>query len=520
MGTKARGIVVLLAFVAIAGCAQPRIIYPQVSLADPPARGRAELGLDMSGDGRADYVQLFDGPLKRAFRIERNGSLARVDWQSDDLSTMEHLILILDGLPFALMDEMWQEGSFRLFHRPGRMIGPFPSLTDVSLSEVFHVGAPLGYEACYYDRCHGRLSDGAQVYLSGANEPWVRATDYRLSFIEDAIMYLFPGGVFKRELAHSRRVLDRHGSDRTVLYILSTDGLAHRLDWETTKRHLRLLDRWLETIVYDRGARIQVTMFGDHGNTFVPTRRLELKRALKSAGLRPVRTLRRSGDVAVPEFGLINFAQLCVFDEPTKAKVVSACRHLEGVELVVFRDRAGGPVRVLSGSGEARVHRRSERDDAGRKTRWYRYERVSGDALELAGIAEQLACQGKLDAEGFARDEDWLMATFDHRFPDCLARLDDATAGAVENPADVLLSLRQGWHAGDPSLGAWVELAGTHGALDRASTNSFVMSTMFESPPYVRPADLPAAINRHVAWRPKVDAFAGGSFCTAARGRP
>jgi hypothetical protein len=129
MRTRFHWVAAFITCLLSCGCAKPRIVYPDVRLSSVPARGTVELALDMTGNGVSDYVQTFDGPLKRAFRIDRDGSARYVDWRNDDLGQMDHLVLVLDGLPFSLMDEMWREGSFRLFYPPGRMIGPFPSLT-------------------------------------------------------------------------------------------------------------------------------------------------------------------------------------------------------------------------------------------------------------------------------------------------------------------------------------------------------------------------------------------------------
>ena len=92
---------------------------------------------------------------------------------------------------------------------------------------MFQIPPPAGYEAAYYDREANELSDGSQVYLSGANEPWARCVHYRMDFLEDAIMYLYPRHVFRQELKNSRAVFDKQEGPHVVLYLLSTDGLCH-----------------------------------------------------------------------------------------------------------------------------------------------------------------------------------------------------------------------------------------------------------------------------------------------------
>jgi hypothetical protein len=68
-----------------------------------------------------------------------------------------------------------------------------------------------------------------------------------------------------------------------------------------------------------------------------------------------------------------------------------------------------------------------------------------------------------------------------------------------------MLSLKPGWHAGDPSLDAWVEMEGTHGGLRAASSNGLIMSTAFESPPFLRPVEVLDYIRQHLPWQPRVE---------------
>ena len=124
-------------------------------------------------------------------------------------------------------------------------------------------------------------------YLSGKNEAWVEGVDYRLGTIEDAVMYLWPGGVFRRELEAARKVYDRkRDKDRVVLYLLSTDGMCHMYTREKAREHFVLLDRWIQQIVYDARGRIEVTMLADHGNNFAGCHFVPVRETLQASGLR------------------------------------------------------------------------------------------------------------------------------------------------------------------------------------------------------------------------------------------
>jgi hypothetical protein len=481
------------------GCAKPTF-FPDPPQAEWYADGHTHLAFDVDGDNRIDYLQTYRGGTKRLFSLSQAHSQeARevVDWDLLNPADERHLFLLLDGVPYDLIAELWGEGRFRLFHRPGLVISPLPSLTDVSFAKLLGAPRPPGYESAYFSRCHNRLTNGSQTYLRGANEPWRSALDYRLSFIEDAIMYIFPAYVFRRELENARRALLRSDSPHPVLYILSTDGLGHMLKRSQVLAYLRLLDRWIERIVYEHGARLQVTVLADHGNSFVPTRPLALSAAFKKAGLRAGRSLRAPGDVVLPQFGLIDFAAVYVFDDDTRTRVVETCNALEGVELVCYRQQAPDRVVVIHRNQQA-VIRRAEAPPA------YSYEMVSGDPLELAPMLESLTRAGLLDEKGFAPDSAWLQQTAEHVFPDPLHRIWEALHDNTDNPADVLLSLAPGWHVGDPSLDAWVKMEGTHGGLRDRSSNTFIMSTAFEVPAYLRPSEVPALVRRTIPWKPRV----------------
>ena len=106
--------------------------------------------------------------------------------------------------------------------------------------------------------------------------------DYRLSPWSDGQTYVSPVNCFRQELHDARKVLDKSDSDRVVVYILSTDAVCHILEWQAAKRELLELDRWIERIFFDYRANIHITMFADHGNNFIPSRRIELERGLRA----------------------------------------------------------------------------------------------------------------------------------------------------------------------------------------------------------------------------------------------
>jgi hypothetical protein len=496
---------VTIAAVALAaGC---RYDVPAVRVLDRQDVGpdRKLITYDMTGDGKKDYTQiLVDGVVReQRFVRDGHGTAEEVVRSADlDSQTTNHLVLLLDGVPFDLMNEMWDAGYFRMFHRPGRMIGPFPAMTDVSFSQIFQIPPPPGYEAAYFDREKNRLSNGTQVYVSGENEHWVHGVNYRMPFLDDAIMYLYPRHVFREELKRSWAVFDRTRKPHVVLYLLSTDGLCHMQPRDEVKTYLEMLDTWILRIVYQERGRLHVTMFADHGNDFVRCRPAPVEKALKDAGLTLSTSLGKPGQVVVPLFGLINYVAMYTGNAKDQRTAVEAMRRLEAVDVVCYRTHDDGTIVIESGAGRAVIRRREEQT-AGQQRIGYKYEPQQGDPLQLGAALAKLQEQRKLDVEGFASADDWTAATVEQIYPDPLRRICECLTDDAGHPSDVIASFREGWYVGDSSLAAWVSMVGTHGALQSSSAMSFIMSSARPSPEYLTPHQVLPWIRSFTPWNPE-----------------
>jgi hypothetical protein len=316
--------------------------------------------------------------------------------------------------------------------------------------------------------------------------------------------------MFRQELAAARKTLDKSHSDRVVLYILSTDALCHVLSWEQAKQEFIEFDRWLERMCYDYHANLHITVFADHGNDFVFPKRIKLTEPLERAGLKRRDSLKEPFDFALPRFGLINFVCLYTRNIEATRRIVRVCRGLEGVELVIYQDAPSPyePVIVANKEAIARVYfRRADVHEPGGHTEYrYRYDwdPAQGDPLLLADVAARLQAEDAFDEDGFASDEAWLRATWDHVFPDPLRRVHECMHGVVLNGADVVLSLAEGYYTGSSLIDLAGDIHGTHGGLRDSSTTTFFLSTAFEPPLYLRGEDILPAINEHVPWVPHI----------------
>jgi len=157
-------------------------------------------------------------------------------------------------------------------------------------------------------------------------------------------------------------------------------------------------------------------------------------------------------------------------------------------------------VEVVSRRGRGRVRWEDGPDGATRSG----YEDDDGDPLRLAAAMERLTAAGRLDGDGFAADDDWMVETAFEHFPDPLHRLRQAMTGdRIRNRASVLYSLGPSWAGGWHSavVGSWIRggrLKGTHGGLDGESSLGFLLvaDPTFTMAPVVR-AD--AALARFAA---------------------
>lgn len=476
------------AFIWWAGCAEPgprMLDTPRlgtsVSATTQPAPSQT---VDSNGDGRADYWQHFgaDGRIASlAFDTDGDGlpdeTIDRTAPQAGD----RHLIIMLDSIPFGLVEEAWRTGRFRLLHPPGRVISPFPVMTDLSFSELFSVSPSPGVEASHFDG--HRLRDGYEVYAHGGNAGWNAQVDYALLPIVHAVAYLNPRKWYDHELGKIQRMfLGGQGDFRG--YVVTTSGLGAWYGHEGHAPALEKLDAACEYIMHACRGRVQITLLSDHGHVLQKSRRIPLSQLLQAKGWRVGSRLASERDVVVPEFGVVSCAAI---HTRRPAEVARDCIGIEGVELVMFRGLGRGEITVMGREGESILRV----DSRGR----FAAELVRGDPLQLAGVIESLRATGRMDTAGYATDSDWSQAMGAGQagagtYPDPIYRIWRAFNGLVENVPDVYLSLADGYHCGSELMTRLVDISATHGSLNAISSTGFVMSTVGPMPPSVRMRDL------------------------------
>lgn len=476
--TLTLGLVAALSLWSCCGCVSQPSFPP--SIETRPAGNETVFGFDTDGDGTADFwqYQRADGRKHALAYADDSGQPGeRIELDALDVSECPHLMIVLDGVPFELVDELYRAGHFRFFHPPARVICCFPGMTDVALADLFHADQCLAYQARYFDREANRFTNGNAVYLSGRNSPWLTHVDYRCSFWWDAWAYLDPQAVFNHEIKGIVRTFRKVETGEASAYSVATAGLGTRGGRAGIREYLRTIDRLCEQIIYERRGRVQLTIAADHGHNLVENQRISFRQTLKAGGYRQTKSLREARDVVPVGYGLVTYAAFFTNDPPG----VAACllEH-EDVEFACYpRDDA---IVVRDRSGEARITRGAS---------GFVYDSRHGDPLRLAAIVERLQAEGKVSDEGKIDPEALFEATLDHNYPDPLARLWRAFHGLVQRPPDLIVNLRDGACYGSRFFRAMIgRVSSTHGSLNRVNSTTFALTTLGRLPAALRSRDV------------------------------
>lgn len=452
----------------LTGCAKPAPeLFPLVGFefAALPDGG-AEHRYDLSGDGRADYVERLapDGRIT-ALRYDTtaDGTLD-LDVTLDEIPDAQRrdLIILLDSIPHDMVLNAWQHGRLRFFPPPSRVISPFPVMTDLCFSEFFGNSPCPGVESAYFDG--ERVTDGVDVYLSAGNVPWKAFVDYALTPIAHAFAYTEPLRWYDHELYRIREMFHERTDPVLVGYVVGTSALGARIGRDGHQHGLVRLDRFCRQIMYETRGRTRITLLSDHGHFMSDSRRIPLRDLLTAFGYRVHDRLERPGDVVLPEFGMVTCA---VLHTHTPAPVAQDLTAIEGIDLVMYRGEDDG-ILILSRDGRAHLRRLNG---------GFVYREAFGDPLALRPVLDRLTAEGHAGPSGEIPDRMLFEATLDHPYPDGPYRIWRAFNGLIEHTPDVMISIHDGWHHGSEKMARIVRITGAHGNLNPESTNAFAMTT-------------------------------------------
>lgn len=465
-----------LVVLAVGGCSGPG---PRLFPVTPISHDHTQRRYDINSDGNADYIeQLSSGGHVELLRfdLDHDGEY-ELEVDRTDLSgqpDVRHLVVILDSIPFAMVEELYRHGRFRLFQPPSRVISPFPVMTDLALGEFFGTSPTPAVESQFYDG--KRLNNGYGTYSRQENMPWLSRVDYALRSSAHGLAYLEHYNWYGHELRQIEETYDASNAELTVAYVVGTSAAGAQDGRNGHQVSLVKLDRFCQSLMYQSKGRIQITLMSDHGHNFVRSRLLPLAQILERLGYRNAKKLREPQDIIVPEFGIVTMAAIHTLQPQAVARDVVG---IEGIDMAGYR--ADGEIVVLSRMGEARISRSADS---------YCYEPRYGDPLRLLPIWQDLRQKGKVNSLGFVDDAHLHEATLDHTYPDVVHRFWRAFHGLVKHTPDVLVSVEDGFHCGSYFMDKMLHLSGVHGNLNQPSSYGFVMSTVGRVPPIVRMEDL------------------------------
>lgn len=394
--------------------------------------------------------------------------------------SLRRLVLMLDGVPYTVVDSLWRAGHFADFRPPSKLISPFPALTEVAFGSIWHEPPP-GYEDRYFDAQDNRIEGGLLEHLFKSSEHggFRRYVDIGPGGVSATFAYVWPSAMARRELNRLRnQVLEQATRDTAIVaYMVATDAIAHRAGREALVEQLLAIEDFLGDLRARFGPQLEIVLFSDHGNELIPTRRAPLEEALEAAGFDLADEIEDENDVVAPRFGLVGSAFF--YAAPSaESRLADALAGAEGVELAFFEDE-DGRVHVRGRDGRAIVEAR----DGGTR---FRYEPLEGDPLGLADAVASLRRRGLMGPDGFAADSAWFGATQRTPYIDSLRRIVAGLRRVVKHPANVVVSFAPGYHFGSRAADLLVDVTGTHGSLRTESALAFLMGTHLAAPTVLR----------------------------------
>lgn len=466
----------------LVGCEKP-VYFPAESLPAKASAVGAHAAYDTRKSGTADFYMFTDG----SGRVNRLGydqdgrgkALDHVELDRLDLRNVRHLVIILDGFGFDVVNDYYRSGRLRVFYPPSRVIAPYPTLTDLCLEDALGYVTCNGFEAEYYDHQRQKIVGGVGDYLAGKGEPCCDLLGYRASMLWDGISYVAPWSVYGKEINDTKRTFDKNRSMELIAYLVSSAGVGTTQGADGQRRCLERVEQLVNQVIYETRGLVKITMFADHGHSYTHGTRIGLEEHLQARGWRLVEKLRKPKDVAYIRFGLETYAS---FATRERAGLAADLMQAQGVELASYVE--GDGVVVLGKGGQKATIRHSQGG--------FSYQPQNGDPLKYKDVLAKL----KADDKGFYLEEDLFQATLLHEYPSALQRLWRAHFGLVYDPADVIVSLENGYYSGSKTLDKFLDVASTHGSLNRVNSTTFIMSTAGPLPPAMRSMDIPRNLGK------------------------
>ncbi|HEX8324550.1 MAG TPA: hypothetical protein VF595_11645 [Tepidisphaeraceae bacterium] len=447
-----------------------RLSFPTQPLTDD---GRTRW-YDTDSNGRADFAIVNNSPLSpdtRAAELlyddDQDGHPDR-RYAADAYANnpaVPHVVLLLDSIPFHVMQERYAAGDFRFLNAPQKTIAPFPSLTEICYGEI--LGAPplpTVIDTQYDPRLGKRRSDLWQR-VRGDRQPWERRLTYSASYAEHGLTFLDPRAWYAAELSRCKRAIDDSPQRLTFVYTASAAAMVCKFGRAGAEEVLDGARQLCLQLIHERRGAINITVMADHGHNLMPSKNVDFAPLLTKSSFRLADSVKTPQDVVLSMNGLVTCALL---HTPRPAAVATALLRHEGVDLAMYKD-SNDRVIVRGPNGTAAI-----RQTGGR---YYAYEPVQGDVLNYAATVARLKATGATDANGYADEDAWFEVTRDHDWPNAPARIWEAFHRQTVSPPSLMLSLKDDYYCGKPEYERFIKMASSHGGLNQINCASFVISS-------------------------------------------
>ena len=373
----------------------------------------------------------------------------------------QRLVLALDGIPYDVFVELQGQGHFTDFHPAARMVSTFPSLSDVSFAAIGGSEPPQGYQQMRFDAAQNKVVGNTLGSLSSQAHPSVGEDSRSYSSLHRIIGYMAPYHVSLREMREIGREVLASNKETFVAYLETSDAVLHVEGRPAAVKFLLRLDAFLQDLQAEVRARtgreLFVDIVSDHGSTMVKGHVVPVERLLKHCDFKRRDRITDPYDVAYSLAGIIG--SVAINTSAEHAEEVANCLAVaDGVDLVAI-DR-GDSIGVFTADGIGEVRQAGTAPDA------YDYRVLSGDPLGLL--------QGMTAGTERSFDESALfMQTLDAPRPDPLRRLWWTFRSEEHKPSPILVSLADGYEAGNTAVRALAGIrgrVGTHGSMTRLSS--------------------------------------------------
>ena len=238
------------------------------------------------------------------------------------------ILLAVDGFSYNALVVAKQNGLFKQFKNPSKHVAPFPSMTDLSWSEIFNTAELFGsqgrigsVEATYFDESSQGIKGDPRDYYRRLAAPkyYMGAFDHFFNPYVEGLMYFPTEEVPRKEIT---TVIDEliAASDKDFIsgYIGAIDSIAHT-QVNRLFPVLKELDSQINRLFKEynsKGYDLELILISDHGNIgsfndgeiereLYP---VDIENVVNKIGFNFVQQLKDNMDIAMPLMALGTWA--------------------------------------------------------------------------------------------------------------------------------------------------------------------------------------------------------------------